>query len=63
MASIPASEIAHEILDACLRDGTWPRRALDDLIERALDEEDPFVAAAATRALFGIVIERLADLF
>ncbi|MBV8071270.1 MAG: glycosyltransferase family 9 protein, partial [Acidobacteriaceae bacterium] len=38
-------------------------RALDDLIERALDEEDPFIAGAATRALFGIVIERLADLF
>lgn len=63
MASIPASELAHEILDACLRDGTWPNRALDDLIERALDQEDPFLASAATRALFGIVIERLADLF
>ncbi len=50
-------------MDACLRDGTWPTRALDDLIERALDEEDSFLADAATRALFGIVIERLADLF
>lgn len=36
---------------------------MDALIERALDEADPFVAAAATRALFGIVVERLADLF
>ncbi|MBV8549659.1 MAG: hypothetical protein JOY54_00035 [Acidobacteriaceae bacterium] len=63
MASISASELAREILDACLKDGTWPARALDDLIERALDEEDPFVATAATRALFGIVVERLADLF
>jgi ADP-heptose:LPS heptosyltransferase len=36
---------------------------LDDLIERALDEDDPFTAIAATRALFGIVIEQLGDLF
>lgn len=63
MASIPASELAREILDACLKDGTWPARVLDDLIERALDEEDEFAATAATRALFGIVIERLGDLF
>ncbi len=63
MASIPASELAQEVLDACLRDGTWPARVLDDLIERALDEDDPFVARAATRALFGIVIEQLGDLF
>jgi len=63
LASIPASELAQEVLEACLRDGTWPARVLDDLIERALDEDDPFVARAATRALFGIVIERLGDLF
>ncbi len=63
MASIPASELAREILDACLKEGTWPARSLDDLLERALDEEDPFVATAATRALFGIVIETLGDLF
>ena len=63
MASIPANELAREILDACLKDGTWPARVLDDLIERALDEEDEFAASAATRALFGIVIERLGDLF
>ncbi|HEX4771543.1 MAG TPA: glycosyltransferase family 9 protein [Bryobacteraceae bacterium] len=63
MASISAVELATEVLDACLRDGTWPSRALDALVERALDESDLFVAQAATRALFGIVIERLADLF
>lgn len=63
MASIPANELAHEILDSCLKDGTWPARVLDDLIERALDEDDPFTAGAATRALFGIVIEQLGDLF
>jgi len=63
LASIPASELAHEVLDACLEEGTWPARVLDDLIERALDEDDPFLATAATRALFAIVIERLGDLF
>jgi hypothetical protein len=46
-----------------LRDGTWPSRALDDLIERALDEDDLFAARAATYAFFGIVIEGLGDLF
>ncbi len=63
MASTPASELAHEVLDACLRDGTWPPRVLDDLIERALDEENLAVARTATRALFGTVIEGLGDLF
>ncbi len=46
-----------------MTDGTWPPRALDALIARALDEQDEFLATAATRALFGIVIERLGDLF
>ena len=63
MASIPASELAQEIIDACLQDGTWPARQLDALIDRALDEDDLFVARAATRALFAVVIERLGDLF
>lgn len=63
MASISAAELAREILDACLRDGTWPTRTLDDLIERALDEDDIFVARSATKALFGVVIEQLGDLF
>ncbi len=63
MANIPANELALEVLDACLRDGTWPSRSLEDLIERALDEDEPFVAIAANRALFSIIIERLGDLF
>jgi ADP-heptose:LPS heptosyltransferase len=63
LASISAVELAQGIIDDCLRDGTWSNRALDALIERALDETDEFVATAATRALFSIVIERLADLF
>ncbi len=63
MANIPANELALEVLDACLKDGTWPARSLEDLIERALDEDEPFTAIAANRALFSIVIERLGDLF
>jgi hypothetical protein len=63
LVSISATELATEILDACLRDGTWPARVLDTLVDRALDEDDPFLAMAATRALFGILIERLGDLF
>jgi ADP-heptose:LPS heptosyltransferase len=50
-------------VDDCLRDGTWPARALDALVERALDEEDGPLASAATRAFFSIVIERLGDMF
>ena len=63
MANIPATELAQEIIEACLTYGTWPARALDALIERALDEEDGFTARAATRALFEKVIEPLGDLF
>ncbi len=62
MASISAIELATDVLDSCLRDGTWPARSLDALIERALDT-DYFVASAASRAFFSIVIERLGDLF
>jgi hypothetical protein len=63
LANISATELAQQILDSCLNYGTWPARSLDALVERALDEEDHFAARAATRALFGIVIERLGDLF
>jgi ADP-heptose:LPS heptosyltransferase len=63
LASISAAELAQQIVDASLSEGRWPGRALDALIERALDEEDELQARAATRALFGIVIERLGDLF
>jgi hypothetical protein len=63
LVSISATDLATEILDACLRDGTWPAKVLDALIDRALDEDDVFAARAATRAFFGILIERLGDLF
>jgi ADP-heptose:LPS heptosyltransferase len=63
LASISAPELAQEILDSCLSDGTWSARTLDALVHRALDEADPFEARAATKALFGVIIERLGDLF
>lgn len=63
MASIPAAELARDIIESCLSYGTWPARSLDALIERALDDSDEFLARAATRALFTVVIEPLADLF
>lgn len=62
MANTSARELAEQILAGCLQDGTWPGRTLDDLIERALDENEA-IATFATRALFGILIERLGDLF
>ncbi len=63
MPSIPAHELAQAVLASCLKDGTWPARTLDALVERALDEDDALLAGAATRALFGIIVERLGDLF
>ena len=63
MPSTPATELAQEVLDSCLHDGTWPARPLEALVERALDPGEPFLAAEATQALFGILIERLGDLF
>lgn len=63
MERISAHDLALEIINDCLHYGKWPNRALDALIERALDETEQFSSVAATRALFSIVIERLADLF
>jgi ADP-heptose:LPS heptosyltransferase len=62
LASISANELAEQVLETCLADHTWPQRALDALLERALGA-DPAVASDAGRAFFSIVIERLADLF
>lgn len=63
MVSIPAAELANEILQDCLQYGTWPLRTLETLVERALNAEDLFLQTAATRALFGILVEQLADRF
>ena len=63
MERISAHDLARQIIDDCLDYGQWPNRTLDALVERALDEEDPFSSAAATRALFSGVVEPLADRF
>jgi ADP-heptose:LPS heptosyltransferase len=62
LESISALDLAQQVIETCLAEGTWPGRALDALIERALGE-DKRIAAEASRAFFGVVIERLADLF
>lgn len=62
MESISPDELAVELLNHCLRGSQWPRDVLRALTEEALDEDER-MAAPATRALFGILVERLADLF
>lgn len=62
MASISPNELAVELLNHCLRGAAWPADVLDSLVEEAIDE-DPAIAAPATRALFSVLVERLADLF
>lgn len=62
MESISPSELAVELLNHCLRGSRWPEDVLEALAGEALDEDER-LAAPATRALFSIVVERLADLF
>lgn len=62
MANISPNELALELLNHCLRGTPWPDDLLAELVGEALDP-DPDIAAPATRALFGVVVERLADLF
>jgi ADP-heptose:LPS heptosyltransferase len=62
LESISALDLAQQVIDTCLAEGTWPGRVLDALIERALGD-DKRIAAEASRAFFSVVIERLADLF
>jgi len=57
-----ANDLAQQVVETCLADYTWPQRALDALLERALGR-DAAEAGDASRAFFCIVIERLADLF
>jgi ADP-heptose:LPS heptosyltransferase len=58
----PCTEIAQEILSCCLRGIPWPPELLRQLVDRASgpDQED---ALAASRALFGVLAEGMADLF
>ena len=52
MENTSANELAHALLDHCLAGTPWPESLIDRLIE-----------PSASRALFSIVVERLADLF
>jgi ADP-heptose:LPS heptosyltransferase len=62
LESTSALDLAQQVIDTCLAERTWPAKALDALIERALGE-DKRIAAEASRAFFSVVVERLADLF
>lgn len=62
MESIAPAELAVELLNHCLRGSQWPQDVLQALTDDALDEDER-LAAPATRALFSILVERLADLF
>jgi ADP-heptose:LPS heptosyltransferase len=59
LGNISPEELAHELLGHCLATGDWPGELLHRLTTLALGD-DP---SAATKALFGIVVERLGDLF
>jgi len=62
LESISPSELAVELLNHCLRGSQWPDDVLEALVAEALDEDER-LAVPATRALFSILVERLADLF
>ena len=57
MESISAIEQARELLGYCLRGEPWPEPLAHNLIAAAATD------AAASRALFTVVVERLGDLF
>ncbi len=52
MASTSAEQLAKELLEHCLASRPWPEHLLD-----------PLIGENGNRALFGIVVERLGDLF
>ena len=52
-------ELGRELLDHCLASGDWPWELLHRLTTLALSGD----SAAASKALFGIIVERLGDLF
>lgn len=62
MASTSPSELAAELLRACLAGGPWPEETLEALVSAALDPQAG-AAADAARALFAGLVEPLADLF
>ncbi|MBL8232175.1 MAG: hypothetical protein JNL98_27005 [Bryobacterales bacterium] len=62
MVSISPDELALELLNQCLRGNSHSTDLLETLL-RLAQSPDPAQARKASRALFGIVVERLGDLF
>lgn len=62
MANTSPGDLAGELLKYCLRGEAWPASVLDALLDCATSE-DSETAREGSRALFGIVAERLSDLF
>lgn len=62
MASISPTELAAGLLDDCLAGRPWLEESLEGLIRLALDP-DEVIARLASRALFGTLVEGLADRF
>lgn len=62
MVSISPDDLALELLNQCLRGNSHSTDLLETLL-RLAQSPDPAQARRASRALFGIVVERLGDLF
>lgn len=62
MPNTSPSELAAELLRACLADEPWPEEALEALVSAALDPQER-AAGEAARALFAELVEPLADRF
>jgi hypothetical protein len=60
--STSTTELASELLAYCLQGRQWPDSLVGQIVSRAISD-NPAEAKAASRALFGIVVERLGDLF
>lgn len=62
MPSRAPAEIAHDILDRCLKGQAWPFESFHALIDSCLSD-DPGTARSGSDALFRILVEGLADRF
>jgi ADP-heptose:LPS heptosyltransferase len=62
LESISPNELALELLNHCIRGSGWPEELAAALVDEALDEDEEY-ARRASRALFSVVVEKLADLF
>jgi ADP-heptose:LPS heptosyltransferase len=62
LPSTSVPDLARELLDSCLRGVAWRAEALQSLVAAAAGP-DALEAGEGSRALFGILIEGMADLF